>query len=94
MTVTRISEFRAQPGQETALCNLINQFLPAIEGSAGCVSCQLLQGQDDPTRIVAVEVWDSVESHKASLQNIPPDVMAQAMLLLAGTPQGEYFVPR
>lgn len=94
MTVTRVSEFSAQPGQGDALYQLIHDFMPQIAASDGCQSCQLLQGQDDPNRIVAIEVWDTVEAHHASLQNIPPDAMTKAMMLLAGAPKGEYFVSK
>ncbi len=91
MSIARINEFQAQPGQGDALRDLIRSFVPVIQSSQGCQSCQLLQNQEDPTRILAIEVWDTVEAHQTSLQNIPPEAMAQAMVLLAGPPKGEYY---
>lgn len=91
MSITRINEFRARPGQGEALRDAISLFLPVIESSMGCRSCRLLQHLDDPDRIVVVEVWDSVEAHRASLQNIPSSMMEEAMTLLADAPRGSYY---
>jgi hypothetical protein len=38
-----------------------------------------------------VEIWDSIESHQASVKNIPPDMIAEIRPLLAGSPSGRYF---
>lgn len=91
MSITRINEFQARDGQGDALRDLIQSFVPMIEASEGCQSCQLLQGQDDPTRIIVIEVWDSAEAHQASLKNIPPSALGQAMTLLAGPPKGAFY---
>ncbi|MFQ5568531.1 MAG: putative quinol monooxygenase [Rhodothermales bacterium] len=91
MSITRINEFRAQEGQGHALRTLIRSFVSLIESSDGCQSCTVLQHQDDPTRIVVVEVWDSVEAHQAAAKNIPPRALEEAMTLLAGPPQGAYY---
>ena len=93
MSITRINEFQAQEGQGEALRDLIQSFVPMIESSDGCHSCQLLQSQDDPTRIVVIEVWDSTEAHQASMKNIPPGALQEAMTLLAGPPKGGYYHP-
>lgn len=91
MSVTRINEFQAREGQGDALRDLVKSFVPMLEASEGCQSCQLLQNQDDSTKIVVIEVWDSVEAHQASVKNIPQDAMHKAMKLLAGTPKGGYY---
>ena len=91
MTITRINEFKAKAGQGEALRSHLNAFVATIEASAGCQACQLLQSESDPTRIVVIEVWDSIEAHQAAVKNIPPDAIEQAMKLLDGTPKGEYF---
>ena len=90
-SITRINEFQAQAGQGEALRHLLTSFLPLIEASDGCQSCQLLQDLEDPTRIVVIEVWESTEAHRASVKNIPPDALQQAMTLLAGPPKGGYY---
>jgi quinol monooxygenase YgiN len=91
MSVTRINEFQAREGEAEALSELIRSFLPRIEGSAGCRSCQLLQSQENPARLVVIEVWDNVAAHQASVQSVPPETFQEAMKLLAGPPSGEYF---
>ena len=91
MSVTRINDFRAKEGRAEALRALLAQAIPSIASSRGCVSCKLLQSQDNPARFVVLEVWDSIESHKAAVKNIPPDAFATVMDLLDGRPSGEYF---
>jgi hypothetical protein len=38
-----------------------------------------------------LEVWDSVESHQASVKNIPPEMLAEIRPLLASEPSGSYY---
>jgi quinol monooxygenase YgiN len=52
---------------------------------------KLLQSQDNPARFVVLEVWDSIESHKSAVKDIPPDAFATVTELLDGRPSGEYF---
>ena len=91
MSITRINEFKAQEKQGDTLQALLRSILPMIEASDGCQSCQLLQSLDDPTQIVVIEVWDNPEAHQASVKNIPPGVLQEAMKLLAGPPKGGYY---
>src|SRR5205823_6152241 len=91
MPVTRINEFLARPGQGNALKERLGKFVPLIAASAGCRSCQLLQAEDDPTRIVVIEVWDSAPAHEASLKGFPPETFAETMKLLAAPPTGRYY---
>ena len=92
MSITRFTEFQAQEGPGDALRELIRSFVPKIESSEGCHSCQLLQNQKDPTRIVVIEVWHSTEAHQASVKNISPEAMEEATKLRAGPPQGGYYL--
>ena len=91
MSVTRINEFRAKEGKAEALRGLLGQAIPSIASSRGCLSCKLLQSQDSPARFVVLEVWDSIESHKAAVKDIPPAMFMTVMGLLDGMPSGEYF---
>ncbi len=91
MSVTRITGFRAHMGQGDALRDHLREFVPGIESSDGCRSCQLLQGEEDPTRVVVIEVWDSIEVHKAALKRIPPGAVEKTMQLLVEPPQGAYY---
>ncbi len=38
-----------------------------------------------------IEVWDSVEAHQASVKQIPPELLAATMQLLASVPKGGYY---
>ncbi len=86
-----MGEFQSRPGQEAALRQQIASFLPLIAASPGCQSCQSLQSEDDPTRFVIIEVWDSIEAHQASVKQIPPQLIAATMQLLAGVPKGASY---
>ena len=92
MTVTRIGEMKARQGQEAALRAFFDTIIvPAVQSSPGIQSCHLLQNQDEPTRFIFIEVWDSIEAHQASAKNIDPNQIDRVMKLLADTPRGEYF---
>lgn len=68
MTVARIGEFQAQEGLTEDLQDFLISIMPLIKSSEGCESVQLYQSQDDPSKFIMVEVWDSVESHQASVK--------------------------
>jgi hypothetical protein len=40
---------------------------------------------------VVIELWDSVEAHRTSAKDIPPEQLEEIMQLLASPPQGRYF---
>lgn len=91
MTITRIGETQAKPGLTAELRDFLISILPMIKSSQGCESVTLYQSRDDPTKFTIVEVWDSIESHHASLANIPPEKLAEIRPLLATSPSGGYF---
>ena len=92
MTITRIGEMKAQKGQEEALRSFYNNVvMPALDVSAGMQSYHLLQNQVDPTRFLFIELWDSIEAHQASVQNIDPRQIEIVMKILADQPRGEYY---
>lgn len=91
MSTTRINEFMAKAGQGEHLRDLLSSFLAPLESVAGCQSCQVLQSAEQPTKIVVIEVWESVAAHQASVKDISPEAVAQLMPLLDGAPKGEYF---
>ncbi len=62
-----------------------------ITGSEGSISCQLLHNQDDPTKFAMIEVWESVDVHRASVKNIPPEMLAAIRPLLGTAPGGGYY---
>jgi quinol monooxygenase YgiN len=65
--------------------------MPGIKSSQGCESVALYQSQDDPTKFTMIEIWDSIQSHQASVKNIAPELIAQIRPLLASAPSGHYY---
>ncbi|HSL43649.1 MAG TPA: antibiotic biosynthesis monooxygenase family protein [Anaerolineales bacterium] len=91
MSISRIGEVRAKEGLTAELRDFLLSVLPMIKSSKGCESVQLYQSQDDPSRFIIIEIWDSVESHQASVKNIPAEKLGEIRPLLADSPSGSYF---
>jgi quinol monooxygenase YgiN len=91
MSVTRIGEFQAKQESIEGMRDFLISIMPGIKSSQGCESVQLYQSQDDPTRFTMIEVWDSIESHQASVKNIQPEKLAEIRPLLGSSPSGSYF---
>lgn len=91
MSVRRIGETQAKEGLTEALRDFLISIMPLIKSSEGCVSVELYQSQDDPSKFMMIEVWDSVESHRASVRNIPPEKLSEIRSLLASAPSGGYY---
>jgi len=91
MSITRIGETQAKPETTEALRDFLISIMPMIKSSQECESVTLYQSHDDPTKFTMIEVWDSIESHKASVKNIPSEMLGKIRPLLASAPSGEYF---
>jgi heme oxygenase (mycobilin-producing) len=91
MSVSRIGEFSASEGKADELREFMLSIIPTILSSEGCESCQLFQNQDDLSKFIMIETWDSIESHQASVKNIPSEMLSQIRPLLAGSPAGSYY---
>jgi len=91
MAVARIGEVQAKPGLTEELRDFLVSIMPGIRESAGCEFVQLFQSEEDPSKFMMIEVWDSVESHQASMKNIPPEKLGEIRPLLANSPSGSYF---
>jgi quinol monooxygenase YgiN len=91
MSIARIGEFTGKAGQVDQLKDFLFSIMPMIKSSAGCESVRLYQSQEDPSRFTMIEVWDSVESHQASVKNIPPEKLAEIRPLLGASPSGSYY---
>lgn len=91
MSITRIGETQAKPETTEALRNFLLSIMPMIKSSAGCESVAMYQSQEDPTKFIMTEVWNSVESHQTSVKNIPPEKLAEIRPLLASAPSGGYY---
>lgn len=91
MSIARIGEFRGNPGRIDELKEFLLSIIPLIKSSPGCQSAQLYQSQEDLTRFTMIEIWDSNESHQASVKNIPPEKLAEIRPLLDSAPSGSYY---
>jgi quinol monooxygenase YgiN len=91
MSVARIGETQAKPETIEALREFLLSIMAGIRSSQGCESVTLYQSQDDPTRFTMIEVWNSLESHRASVKEIPPEMLAEIRPLLASVPSGSYY---
>lgn len=91
MSISRIGDVQAKPGQAEELRNFLISILPMIRSAAGCASVQLYQSEEDPAKFITIEVWDSLDSHQASVKNIPADKLGEIKPLLAKSPGGGYF---
>jgi quinol monooxygenase YgiN len=91
MTISRIGEVQAKEGLTEELRDFLLSIMPGIRSSEGCESVHLYQSVDDPSKFMMIEVWDNVESHQASVKNIPPEKLGEIRPLLATSPSGIYF---
>ena len=91
MSISRIGEVQAKEGLTRELREFLISIMPGIKSSEGCESVQLYQSQDDPSTFMMVEVWDTVESHQASVKSIPAEKLGEIRPLLASSPSGSYY---
>src|ERR1041385_1882802 len=91
MSITRIGEFQAKQESIEEMRDFLISIMPGIKSSQGCESVYLYQSQDDPTKFTMIEVWESVESHQASVKNIPAEKLAEIRPLLASPPSAHYY---
>ena len=91
MTIARIGETQAKPETAAALRDFLISIMPGIKSSPGCEAVTLYQSQDDPTKFTMIEIWESIESHQASVKNIPPEKLTEIRPLLASAPSGGYY---
>lgn len=77
-----IGSFSAHPGKRDELIALMTA---GTGDMPGCLSYIVAKDPADPDKLWITEVWDSAESHKASLQ-IPlvAETIKKAMPLIAG----------
>ena len=91
MSIYRIGETQAKPETTEALRDFLISIMPMIKSSPGCESVALYQNRDEPTKFIITELWDSSDSHQASVKNIPPEKLAEIRPLLASSPSGNYY---
>lgn len=91
MSISRIGEVRAKDELIEELRDFLMSIMRMIKSSEGCEAVQLYQSQDDPSKFIMIEIWDSLESHQASVKNIPSEKLGEIRPLLASSPSGSYY---
>ena len=91
MSISRIGQMQAKTGSSEELREFLLSIMPGIEASDGCQSVHLYQSEDEPDNFTMIEVWDRVESHQASVKNIPAEKLGEIRPLLATSPSGSYY---
>jgi quinol monooxygenase YgiN len=92
MSVVRINEFTCAEGKSDELYKFLKSLVPYISNSDGCVSCEVLQQQDNKCEFVVIEKWNCVEDHTKSIANFPREEMEAAVPLFGAPPKGRYLV--
>ena len=91
MSIARIGETQAKPETVEALGDFLLSIMPGIKSSEGCESVTLYQSESDPTKFTMIEIWDRIESHQASVREIPRELLDKIRPLLGGAPSGSYY---
>ena len=91
MAITRINQFEAKVGSESALYDFLQSVVSIVKECSGCLGCQLLRSIENPANLVIVEQWDNVELHKHAASAIPPEKLKDAFALFAKPPAGTYY---
>lgn len=86
-----IGRMTAKPGERAALIAIL---VEGVAGMPGCLSYIVAEDPVDADAIWITEVWDSAESHKASLA-LPSvrDAIAKGRPLIAGMEAGRETRP-
>ena len=94
MSVARIGECRAKPGQAAAVAEFVQAVIVAgVKAAPGCVDCTAWQSHDDPERFFIMEVWESVAAHGNAVMQIDPAEIARFREIVAEMTSSGYYDP-
>ena len=92
MTTTVIVHFHAKQGKEDELRKFMMPAIPRLSELKGCEGGSLFHDIDEPGLYVLVEHWESVDAHKAYIEQIESDgTMDDMMPLLDRPPERRYL---
>lgn len=91
MSITRVNEFTAAENKSEELYEFLLSLVPYISSSTGSISVDILKCCENEDDYLVIEKWDSIESHKLSVESFPTEKMQLAMPLLGGAPKGRYY---
>lgn len=89
--IIRQYSMQAPVGGEQILMDALVSLAEEIRPIEGCLGFEILRNLDDPTRVVFVERWVSVDAHQGSGSQLTKDVLTPLMAALAGPAEGAYF---
>ncbi|NPV55066.1 MAG: antibiotic biosynthesis monooxygenase [Anaerolineae bacterium] len=79
----------AQAGRRDELATILLRAAQMVGGMPGCHMYAVTEDADDADAVWVLEMWDDQATHDASLQDAGVRALiAEAMPLLAGAPQG------
>lgn len=93
-TVKVIAQFRAKPGQEQSVKDILRPIPIQVRRALGCMGFEMLEGLNDPALFVFIEEWGSetaVDDHMS--KPVVLEVLANLAPLLAGEPDWKRFSP-
>ena len=67
MTYAHVGSLQAQPGKRDAVVEILTRLDPDLV-AAGCLLYEVGIRDGEPDTVYAMELWESSEAHKASLQ--------------------------
>ena len=87
-------KMRAQPGKETALVRMCEEWMAGAPGK-GCSSVELLLDAADRSLVALLERWESREQFEtnAAREMADADLMARFQAVTAGAPEVQQFRP-
>lgn len=88
MTLTALLDLTLSQESLADAPRVLHETLRATRAFPGCLGVEVLRRTDDPTRILIVERWESVETDAAyRAWRATPEGASQLRSLLAGNPR-------
>lgn len=94
MPIAAILEFRFKPEVVAQVPDVLSRVLAVTRQFDGCQRIDVLVDNEDPSRYLLVEVWESME-HDAAYRTFraSPDGASELPPLLAAPPVLTYYAP-
>lgn len=91
MTFATIGSLEARPGHRDDVVAILTRHSPDL-ARVGCLLYEVGVDESDPDTVFVVELWESAQAHRASLElESTRTAIAEAMPLLTGTMSGSRF---
>lgn len=91
MTFATYGRLGAKPGERERLAAILIRPSAELE-AVGCLLYEVGVNDDDPHGVHVIELWESPDAHKASLElESVRAAISEAMSLLDGAPSGGEF---